>query len=78
MLQRKGATSVDFSNWLTVPQAAKRLGVNVTTVYVAIRRGRIAVTQTPLGVLCSVQSVDDYDRTRRRIRHRGEHLVAAS
>jgi excisionase family DNA binding protein len=74
MLQRKGK-AVDFSNWETVPEAAKRLGVNVTTVYVAIRRGRIAVTQTPLGVLCSVQSVDDYDRTRRRIRHRGEKVT---
>jgi excisionase family DNA binding protein len=69
---------VDFSDWETVPEAAKRLGVNVTTVYVAIRRGRIAIAETPLGILCSRASVDDYDRTRRRIRHRGEHLVAAS
>ncbi len=66
---------MDFSNWLTTVQAAERLGVNYTTVRVAIQRGRIAVTQTPLGVLCSVQSVDDYDRTRRRIRHRGEKIA---
>jgi excisionase family DNA binding protein len=65
---------VDFSDYLTVPQAALRLGINVTTVYVAIKRGRIAVIQTPLGVLCTRASVEAYANTRRRIRPKGERV----
>jgi excisionase family DNA binding protein len=68
---------MDFSEWVTAQQAAEQLGVYVTTVYVAIRRGRIEVTATPLGLLCSRASVAAYDKSRRRRRHRGERLTAA-
>jgi hypothetical protein len=69
---------VDFTEWLTVPQTARWLGVNITTAYAAIKRGRIEVLETPLGLLCNRASVDAYDSTRRSVRHRGERLVVAS
>jgi excisionase family DNA binding protein len=67
---------VDFTDRLTVPQAAKRLGVYDSTVYVAIRRGRIEIIETPLGLLCNLASVEAYAVSRRRRRHRGERLAA--
>jgi excisionase family DNA binding protein len=67
---------VDFSNWVTVAQAARQLGVNDSTVYVAIRRGRIDAIETPLGLLCNRASVDAYAVSRRRRLNRGERLAA--
>ncbi|MGZ3600718.1 MAG: helix-turn-helix domain-containing protein [Ktedonobacterales bacterium] len=66
--------TMDIRAWLTVPQAAKHLGVNNTSVYRAIERGRIEVVETPLGLLCNPVSVATYAQTRRTVRHVGEKV----
>jgi excisionase family DNA binding protein len=68
---------VDILLWLTVPTAAKRLGISNVSTYRAIGSGRLRVVETPLGVLVDPASVEEYARTRRPVRHKGEKVAAA-
>jgi excisionase family DNA binding protein len=69
---------MEILSWLTAPQAAKRLGVSVFTVYRALDNGRIEFVQTPLGVLVKPASVEDYARTRRPVRRKGERVQVSA
>jgi excisionase family DNA binding protein len=69
---------VEILHWLTVPTAAKRLGISNMSTYRAIEAGRIRVVETPLGILVDPASVEQYARTRRPVHRKGERLVAAS
>ena len=66
---------MDLLTWLTVPQAATRLDISPTSAYRAIASRRLRVVQTPLGVLVDPASVEDYARTRRPVRHKGERVA---
>jgi excisionase family DNA binding protein len=66
---------VDILQWLTVTQAADRLAISYVSAYRAIERGRLRVIHTPLGVLVDPASVDEYSRTRRPVRKKGERAA---
>jgi len=68
---------VDILQWWTVPTAAKRLGISAVSTYRAIAFGRLRVVETPLGVLVDPASVEEYARTRRPVRHKGERVAVA-
>jgi excisionase family DNA binding protein len=66
---------MEILSWLTVPQAAQRLGVTKVTAYSAIAAGRLDVVKTPLGLLVDPKSVDAYARVRCAARHKSERQV---
>ncbi len=67
---------MEILQWLTVPTAAKRLGISAVSTYRSIERGRLHAVPTPLGLLVDPSSVEDYARTRRPVRHKGERVRA--
>jgi hypothetical protein len=77
MLHSKGAERVDILQWLTVPTAAKRLGISAVSADRSIERGRLHAVPTPLGLLVDPASVAEYARTRRPVRHKGERVAEA-
>jgi len=68
---------VEILEWLTVPQAAHRLGVTKVTAYHAIAAGRLDVVKTPLGLLVDPKSVDAYARVRNVARRKGEKVAVS-
>lgn len=67
---------MEILSWLTVPQAARQLDISSVSTYQAIAAGRLRVVETPLGKLVDPASVEEYARTRRPVRRKGEKVAA--
>jgi Helix-turn-helix domain len=65
----------DVLKWPSVAQAAERLGCRVESVYNAILRGRLHAERCALGLLIDPASLDNYARTRRPVRRKGERVA---
>jgi excisionase family DNA binding protein len=66
---------VELLTWWTVAQTAKQLGVSTPTAYRTIEVGRLRAVKTPAGWLVDPASVEDYARTRRPVRVKGEKVA---
>ena len=69
--------SVEIVTWVSVPTAAKRLGIAPISAYRAIAFGRLRAVETAVGTLVDPASVAEYARTRRPVRRKGERVRAA-
>jgi hypothetical protein len=69
---------MDYLKWWTVPTAARYLGISAVATYRTIERGRLHVVPTPLGLLVDPASVEDYARTRRPVRRKGEPVLTGA
>ena len=65
----------DMLSWPSVAQAAARLGCRVESVYNAILRGRLHAERSALGLLIDPASLEEYARTRRPVRRKGERVA---
>ncbi|HEX9414002.1 MAG TPA: hypothetical protein VF916_10910 [Ktedonobacterales bacterium] len=66
---------MDVLSWPSVSQAAERLGCRVESVYGAILRGRLHAERCALGLLIDPASLENYTRTRRPVRRKGERAA---
>lgn len=57
---------MEILHWLTVPTAAKRLGISNMSTYRAIEAGRMRAVETPLGILVDPASVEQQATWRAR------------
>jgi excisionase family DNA binding protein len=64
-----------IEEWLSVHDAAMRLGISRIVVRDAILRHRIVAVRTRIGYLLDPASVEDYARTRRPWRRKGEKVA---
>ncbi|HEX9414412.1 MAG TPA: hypothetical protein VF916_12980 [Ktedonobacterales bacterium] len=66
---------MEILQWWTATRTARYLGISTPSTYRAIAFGRLRVVETPLGVLVDPTSVEEYARTRRPVRHKGEKVT---
>jgi excisionase family DNA binding protein len=66
-----------IAEWVSVHDAALRLGIARLSVREAIERGRIRAVRTRLGYLIDPESVEDFARTRRPARVKGVKVKIA-
>jgi hypothetical protein len=69
---------MEILTWWTTTATAKALGISPWTVRAQIARGRLRAVQTPLGALVDPASIEQYARTRRPVRHKGEKVTAVA
>lgn len=66
---------IDILTWWTIPQAARRLAISPVSAYRVIAAGRLRIVETPLGRLVDPASVEEYAKSRRPVRRKGEKVA---